>query len=428
MKYHRSLRSRITFAFCLFGAVLGAVYGFTIYQAFFVVENRILSRWLELELEYCWDRYQTGHDVPLTASRFIKSYLDADQLPGSIREQSKVLPEGIHPLYEYQAEPNYKYLVAVKQGDDGERIYAVLDASRLEVSTKGFNHIFIAVLVGTTLLVICLGVALGYLTARRIISPLVRLTHWAETVEPTQLSHTISDRFCDDEVGSLAKTLEELMVRIQAFINRESQFTRNASHELRTPVTVIKGAVELLEALPLGQQKAASRSLERIQRAIRDMESLINAFLCLARECGEPNQNCDLAPIVKHAVEQHQHLMERKQFTVDIAVTGSTLINAPEAVVSIAVNNLIRNAFLYTEEGQVRVLVSSWGVSVEDTGIGIPANALAHVTEPQVRGERSQGYGLGLSIVREFCQRFGWRLQLSSTEGMGTRATLQFTA
>jgi signal transduction histidine kinase len=158
------------------------------------------------------------------------------------------------------------------------------------------------------------------------------------------------------------------------------------------------------------------------------MESLINAFLCLARECSEPNQNCDLAPIVKHAVEQHQHLMERKQFTVDIAVTGSTLINAPEAVVSIAVNNLIRNAFLYTEEGQVRILVSNLGVSVEDTGIGIPASALAHVTEPRVRGEQSQGYGLGLSIVREFCQRFGWQLQLSSIEGMGTRATLQFTA
>lgn len=71
---------------------------------------------------------------------------------------------------------------------------------------------------------------------------------------------------------------------------------------------------------------------------------------------------------------------------------------------------------------------SVWGVSVEDTGIGILANALAHITEPQVRGEQSQGYELGLSIVREFCQRFGWQLPLSNTEGLGTRATLQFTA
>lgn len=427
MKYRHSLRSRITLAFCLFGVVLSSVYGFTVYQAFYMVENKILSRWLELELEYCWDRYQADNDIPLTASRFITSYANGENLPGVIREQAKALPEGIHSLYQYRAKPHYKFLVAVKEGSDGERIYAVLNASRLELSTWGFNTIFIAVLLGTTLLVVGLGIALGFLIARRVISPLVQLTQWAQTVKPDQLSPKISDRFCDDEVGFLAVTLEELMVRTRAFINRESEFTRNASHELRTPVTVIKGAVELLEALPMSQQKAVNRSLERIKRAINDMESLIKAFLCLARECSEPNQSADLAAIVKHAVEQHQHLLARKQLTVDIAVTGATLVSAPEAVVSIAVSNLIRNAFLYTEKGQVRIHISNWGVSVEDTGIGIPASALAHVTEPQVRGERSQGYGLGLSIVREFCQRFGWQLHLSSTEGTGTRATLQFS-
>jgi signal transduction histidine kinase len=424
MLYRRSLRTRVTLAIGLFSVLLAAIYGLTIYNAFYAIESAIFSRLLELELKEYQELRARDPAAPLPRSRVIKGYRDPWVLPATIRDKAAALPDGTHVLYEYQ---QYDYTLLIATLDDGERIYLLMFDAKIEVSTQRFNQLFTAILIVAGVLLTVLGAALGFLTARRIILPIVGLAQWVGAIRPEGHIPPLDERFAsDDEVGFLATTIAGLARRVRAFIDRESRFTRNASHELRTPVAVMKGALQVVERLPAGSEPQLRPPLARMRRALHDMESLINAFLWLAREQADPSQHCQLAAIVRHAVEQHHYLAEKKALTVTTMITAEPIIRAPEAVVYIAVSNLLRNALQYTDSGTIHVRVDGHGVTVTDSGAGIDAALLARIAQPHVQGPRSEGFGLGVSIVTEICERFGWQLALASTPGKGTEASLRF--
>src|SRR5690606_24316069 len=161
-----------------------------------------------------------------------------------------------------------------------------------------------------------------------------------------------SRRFGDDEVGLLAEAIEKTLERISAFVERERYFTSSASHELRTPITVITGALELLEQSDLSV--ADSQTLDRVRRATLEMKTTIEMFLCLARETDSRGHSEPflVMPLVRHAVDQQQYLLSRK--SIDIAINEQAVAEVtghPQAF-AIAVNNLVRNAFEHTFDGQ----------------------------------------------------------------------------
>jgi signal transduction histidine kinase len=88
--------------------------------------------------------------------------------------------------------------------------------------------------------------------------------------------------------------------------------------------------------------------------------------------------------------------------------------------------NLIQNAFHHTAEGKISIRICSGSIAVTDTGIGIDNCALQKVAEPHVRGDHSQGFGLGLSIVKRLCDQFGWQLGIESEVNQGTKVQLRF--
>ncbi len=88
--------------------------------------------------------------------------------------------------------------------------------------------------------------------------------------------------------------------------------------------------------------------------------------------------------------------------------------------------NLIRNSFTYTERGDIRVRLDEHSLSVTDTGLGIPHAALDKVFQRLYKGAHSEGAGIGLSLVKKICDRYGWSISLDSIEGQGTLAVLQF--
>ena len=86
----------------------------------------------------------------------------------------------------------------------------------------------------------------------------------------------------------------------------------------------------------------------------------------------------------------------------------------------IAVTNLIRNAFHFTSRGSVAITIDEAHIGIQDTGMGIEPDKLDSVTRTHIKGEKSQGFGLGLSIVSRLCGRFGWHLEIESQAGKGT--------
>ena len=105
------------------------------------------------------------------------------------------------------------------------------------------------------------------------------------------------------------------------------------------------------------------------------------------------------------------------------------VVNAADPkLLVIIMANLIRNSFIFTERGAVHIRLEVHRLEVSDTGIGIPSNELGHVFQRLYKGKLSDGFGIGLSLVKRICNRYGWVIQLDSEEGKGTRATLTFAS
>ena len=235
-------------------------------------------------------------------------------------------------------------------------------------------------------------------------------------------------------MGLLARALEASTERSRAFLERERRFTRDASHELRSPVTVVRGAAELLSGLPEAESPRVRRPLDRIRRAADDMSRLIDAFLWLAREeeLSAKSELRSLERTAAEAVERHRHLLDGKPVELELEVEPDAEVRAPEGVLGIVLGNLLANACFFTQEGRIRIHGDATALHVDDAGPGIPEERRQEVLAPHEHDPASRGFGLGLAIVRDLCERFGWRLELGdapatgSEPPRGTRATVRF--
>jgi signal transduction histidine kinase len=232
----------------------------------------------------------------------------------------------------------------------------------------------------------------------------------------------------DGDVETLARALHGFATRIEEFVEREQNFTRDASHELRSPLTVIKIAADVLTEEELSP--FSRRAVERIRRAVRDMEAMIEAFLLLAREAdtGLPQEEFLVNDLIREEVERAHPLLDGKPVTLRLVEAAAFRLQAPPKVFAAMVGNLIRNACLYTEAGVVEITVGAGFVCVRDSGIGMSEDELRQAFQPYFRGGRSGhgGFGVGLSLVRRLSERFGWPVEMRSAIGAGTTATIRF--
>lgn len=425
MTFRHSLRFRIVTAFCLFGAVLGATYGTIVYSSLDLIEDLIEDELFEdrlrEETEHFLSKYRQNGDAPVPISPHVSAYIGKNMIPRHIRERVAGITQGFHKV----EDGPYEYYIAVQTlADKDELLYLLCDANTMEMSEKRKLMILIVLIAGG-LLIVALGLWLGLVTSRRVIAPVVQLADLVNKAGPGNLPTDMSGQFYDDEVGVLTRALERAMQRVEAFVEREHQFTRNASHELRTPVTVIKGAVELLQR---NKDRSVSRPLQRIERSVNDMDCIIESLLWLAREeaADDPEQSCSVVPVVQDTIEQYRMLLADRPVDIEFTAEDNPLLPVPPPVFRIAIANIVRNAFHYTARGKITVHVCKDRVVVSDTGAGIPASDLKLVTQPHIRGKNSQGFGLGLAIVKRLCDRFGWHLEIRSERGQGTIVQLTF--
>jgi len=236
----------------------------------------------------------------------------------------------------------------------------------------------------------------------------------------------------DWEVEKLVRSFASYSRRIQNFVERERAFTRDASHEFRTPLTVIKMASDLL----LSEQDLddySKKYVTRIKGSARDMEELIDAFLILARETDKEfeDEQVVVVEIVEREIKAADIYLENKPVSIEIDQQYPLELYTAQKVVSIVLGNLIRNAILYTNEGFVRITIREKSVLISDTGIGMTEDQTKKIFQPYYRAENSsktkrKGYGVGLTIVKRLSNRFHWVVEVDSKVDVGTNIEIFF--
>jgi signal transduction histidine kinase len=276
------------------------------------------------------------------------------------------------------------------------------------------------------LLMTILSAVLGYWLSGRVIAPVGWLARRVAGLRPEDHPGRLEKDFPHDEVGTLARNFDAYLERLSAFIEREQAFTADVSHELRTPLAVIEGATEvLLEDSGLDQARHAR--VERIARSAHEMSELVSALLLLAREEQHDvsQSSCAVSEALRQVLEGHQHLLKHKDLELRLEIHAQVFLPVECSLLRVVLANLVRNALNYTERGYVNICLDESGISVRDTGIGIPTEQIQQVFDRYFSGVDG-GEGIGLSLVKRICKRYGWYIDIESEKDHGTTIRLMF--
>jgi len=391
-----------------------------------MIDDHLIDSRLNEDVEHFTVHFQRYNDYPRPTSPYITAYVGTESMPLYVLDMIEGLAEGLHETYSDEEE----YHIAIQRLQDQEKLlYLLYEVSALEFTEKRKLSIGLVLIAGVVLIT-ALGLWIGWSTSRRVIAPVAHLSELVNKSGPENLPTDFSKAFINDEVGVLAKALEQAMRRVETFIEREHRFSRYASHELRTPVTIIKGAVVLLKRKIsyANEEDPIWRPLQRIERSVTNMENIIEMLLWLSREdmTVDQNQNFEVVPVAQETIEQNRYLIGNKSVNIDFIPEDEPQLAIPTPLFQIALTNLIRNAIQHTPSGKVCVIIKDDRVIVSDTGRGMEPDDLKLVTQSHIRGDCKKGFGLGLTIVKRLCDRLGWKLEIESETGRGTTVQLIF--
>jgi len=405
-----------------------------------IIEDFLITEALENEAAHYWRLHERNPNQPLPNTANLRGYLVNDSAASASAQSYRA--EGLPPEALLQP-PGFMGRVAIgdttptlyvsqQRPGDGPVLYLIFASE--DVSQLAF---YFGILPLSLALLMVYGFSfLTYRLSHRAISPIVKLADYLEDFRfggYNQPAVDLSDlrALANVEVDVMIDAIDSFAERLDTFIERERIFTRDASHELRTPIAVFKGSLDLLQRKS-DRSDDDIKAFARMRRTVDDMEGLIETLLLLAR--GEEVERIDelrcLNELVPGFVEQVSALAEDRGLELTVDDQAQLWVKAPVRVIQIVLINLLRNAINYTQQGSVVVRITKSAISVIDTGIGMSPEELQHAFEPFYRGERSRatsmGHGLGLSIVRRLVHQFDWPIHVQSNVGQGTEVTIEF--
>ena len=317
-----------------------------------------------------------------------------------------------------------------------DHLYRIQIAQSQEESSKVIRH-FAWILGAAIPLLLLAASAIGYWLAKRALQPIIAITDDARSITSLDISNRIALPLAKDELHDLSRTLNAMLDRLESAFRRVTQFTADASHELRTPVALIRTTAELALAdrSPQAHQEALSSILQESERTTDLLEDL----LAVARS--DSGVRLRMEPLDGVALAQHSashaSLLAssrnvRFRFVPDVqpcVIPGNSELLRRLFLI------LIDNAVKYTHPGGLvvfRILRrdSSMIAEITDTGVGISPEDLPHIFERFYRADkardRSGGAGLGLSIAEWIVNVHRARIFVSSVLGQGTKVIVSF--
>jgi len=423
-----SIRSKLSRKMTLQACLIGLVAALGIGFASIVIEQFLVREALTRETEHFWLNYQNDNRFPAPNTANLKGYLSEVGSDGGLPEQLLGYKLGFNKIH-------------------GQTAHSLLYSSerygkRLSLLFDGESVLRLAIFFGVFPLTIVL--VLIYITAwwvykesNYLLSPIVWLANKFDRFDPAHADASLEDLQdipgdVDWEVEKLVNSFSSYSTRIKRFVERERAFTRDASHEFRTPLTVIKMASDLL----LSEQELDQHSKKyaaRIKGSAQDMEELIDAFLILARETDKEfeDQEVVVVDVIERELRGADIYIDNKPISLKVDEQYPLTLFTADKVVSIVLGNLIRNAVLYTNEGSVTIIIKEHSVVIRDTGIGMTDEQIKKIFQPyyragQVGKTKREGYGVGLTIVKRLSNRFNWVVEVESEVGIGTEVEVIF--
>jgi heavy metal sensor kinase len=282
-----------------------------------------------------------------------------------------------------------------------------------------------------------LALLMGRWLCHRALLPVTRMAATAQAMDATDRTQRLPCPATKDELESLGQAFNGLLDRLHLAFERQSRFTGDASHQLRTPLAAMIGQVEV--ALRRNRTpEEYERTLRAVAKEATHLRQITEMLLFLARADAEARlpqlETVDLATWLPEKMEAWLVHVRQADFRIERAAPGSLLVQVHPPLLGQLVDNLLDNACKYSPEGSP-IRLSMWGeadsvfLAVEDQGHGIAPDDLPHIFEPFYRSSLARrlgtaGVGLGLAVAARIAEAFGGSLSVTSETGMVTCFTL----
>ncbi|GIU22633.1 HAMP domain-containing sensor histidine kinase [Shewanella sp. MBTL60-007] len=399
------------------------------------IEDEVNQHELESSAPFAISLFQQGAKQPLQIGLHVQAFYGHDLIPEKYGDLSQ-FPNGfsgevvdrdesgwLHEVINFKLFENDNFSekkeIFLYRSDfllDGEMqpLYLIMPSENVELSDSEWQRINLFVLSFIGLLFLLFGFAIHKLS-RRLVEPVEQLCKQLKSPLAHKTFSVPSQSA--GEFSELANSLNDYRQQNELMIKQEQAFARYASHELRTPITVISGAAKLQEqnATPAFQ----ARQRDRIMRAAHDMQHTVDALLGLVKqEKGTENQK--FRTLEKNEVEQIiaplSHLANSKQIALELDFREPPQLKPSPAVLRMLLTNLISNAINASDSGKISISIDKSAIEITDTGRGLNSS----------ENDTNNGHGLGLLIVDSLCQRYQWQFSLEDIAPTGCRARLSF--
>jgi len=309
--------------------------------------------------------------------------------------------------------------------------------SRFEAEVRGLWQPLLPSIALVGSLTLALASLIAYGLARSITRPLEAMTQASERIAAGDYTVRVPARGAG-EIGRLAAAFNAMAHQVGEAQRRQRDFVVNVSHDLRTPLTAIRGFARALVDGTARTDAQRRKSATAIESASRRMAALVEALIDLARlegqQGGMQQQRFAAAALLSRVVEDHRPMADTAGVRLIFAAPADLHVAADPTWMSRALGNLVDNAIQHSPPGgEVRLAagLSAAGaveIHVSDAGAGIPPEDLPRIFERFYRGDRARttnGRGLGLAIAREIIEGHDGTITIDSTPGQGTHVTVR---
>jgi len=336
----------------------------------------------------------------------------------------------------------FETIILQARRDEVRVLYAMIGPGAiLQVGQSMENYMriidaFRGIFLATMALLVTLAAGIGWFMARRAVSGVEAITRTAQTISGGTLAKRVPVKDRGDEIDQLAMTFNQMLDRIQTLVTEIKQMGDNIAHDLKSPLTRIRGSAEVTLTTGKSMAEYESMAASAIEECDRLLD-MINTMLMISKtEAGvdkPARAKIDLTRLIRDACELFGTAAEDKGLTLTCDLPETCNIRGDTRMIQRMVSNLLDNAIKYTPPGgTVGVSVSEKDgenmlISVKDTGIGISSEDLPRIFERFYRCDQSRseaGTGLGLSLARAIAKAHGGDIAVASRPGEGSAFTV----
>lgn len=317
-------------------------------------------------------------------------------------------------------------------------IYILQYAAALEGVNKTLNNLLVILLVANPILIVISCFA-GYFLINRSFSPVREIVSSAKKITAADLSHRIESMSSKDEIAELTATFNEMISRLEISFKQVKQFTGDVSHELKTPLTVIRSEIEVALRKKRDKQEYIA-TLASALTEVKELQKIIDNLLFLSRTAAKSDhmrfKTISIDKIIRDVFEYVQVLAEEKKIGFVLREVQPAAVAGDEALLKRVFFNLFENSIKYSGPGgEVEICLEKEAgfarISIKDKGVGIAGENLPYIFDTFFRVDKSRSrktgsIGLGLSIVKRIVELHKGRIEVESTKGEGSTFTLFF--